>query len=342
MVSASKVDGQESQIVVITLGPMQMIRAETGNLIYMTDGVEMETSAGSVSSGFKRMLTGQNFFVSDFSYRREEGFGEIALGAEFPSKILKLSVEDHGGRIICQKGAFLAGSHTIDIEMEFTKSFGVGFFGGEGFVLQKLTGSGTAFVKAGGALIERDLKPGEQLRVSPGSIVGFEGSVDYDIQMIKGFKNVLFGGEGFILATLTGPGRVYLQGLPFDRMVDQIARRIPGGGGGGFIFVPGMGGGSSEAAAAGAASGASSDAVGANAAGGIGMSGQSVDFGSQDSIGLEGSRDSQDNDFGSSPDRGFGLDDQDQDGDSGFNGSGENGSTSTWGSIWSVITGSDD
>mmetsp|Transcript_8769 Transcript_8769/g.8894 ORF Transcript_8769/g.8894 Transcript_8769/m.8894 type:complete len:283 (-) Transcript_8769:1144-1992(-) len=178
---ASKIDGSESQIVTINLEPGQVLRAESGSMLYMTAGVEMEaTSGGGVSAGFKRMLTGQNIFLTDFRYTGESGTsGEVALGPGFPSKIVHLKLEDHGGKIIAQKGALVCSSHTVDIEMEFAKKFTAGFFGGEGFVLQALTGTGDVFVKAGGTLVKRVLKNDETLRVSSGSLVAFEKEVDF-------------------------------------------------------------------------------------------------------------------------------------------------------------------
>jgi len=149
---ASKIEGNESQIITVSLSPGQVLRAESGAMMYMTNGVEMNTTTGGgVSAGFKRMLTGQNMFISDYTYNGDEGTnGIVALGTDFPSKILRLNVAEYGGKIVCQKGALLCASHTIDIEMEFTKKFSAGFFGGEGFVLQALTGTGDVFVKAGG------------------------------------------------------------------------------------------------------------------------------------------------------------------------------------------------
>lgn len=198
-----------------------------------------------MSDGFKRMMTGQNFFISDYTYTGEPGTaGTVALGTDFPSKILRLDLEDYGGKVVCQKGALLCASHTVDIEMEFTKSFSGGFFGGEGFVLQALTGDGEVFLKAGGTLIRRDLDEGEELRISSGCLVGFSQGVNYDVQMVKGFKNVFAGGEGLFMTTLTGPGVVWLQGQPPQRMVSEIARRVPSGGGIGLaVPIPGMGGG---------------------------------------------------------------------------------------------------
>ncbi|RLN91331.1 hypothetical protein BBJ28_00025436 [Nothophytophthora sp. Chile5] len=202
-----------------------------------------------------RMMTGENFFVTRFTYHGNDK-GKVALGTSFPSKIVHLRLSDFlGGSIICQKGAFLCGSDTVNIEM-FAKKFGIGFFGGEGFILQRLTGSGDVLVRASGTLIERDLQPGEVLRISSGCLVAFEPSVHYDITMMKGAKNVLFGGEGLFVTTLTGPGKIYLQSLPFDRVVGEMAARIPRGGGGGMMFpfmMGGGGGGGGDGSNAGAA-----------------------------------------------------------------------------------------
>jgi len=205
------------------------------------------TSGGGISAGFKRMLTGQNIFISDYYYDGPEGTkGLVCLGTDFPSKIVKLNVQEYGGKIVCQKGALLCASHTIDIEVEFTKKFSTGFFGGEGFALQSLVGDGDVFVKAGGTLLRRDLDVGEQLRISSGSLVAFSDGVDFDIQMMKGYKNVLFGGEGLFVTTLSGPGTVWLQGQPPQRMISEIARRVPSGGGLGLaVPIGGMGVGDS-------------------------------------------------------------------------------------------------
>lgn len=229
----SKIEGAESQIVTIALEPGQVLRAESGAMMYMTQGVHMNTTTGGgLTDGFKRMLTGQNFFISDFSYEGDPGTtGYVALGTDFPSKIVRLSLDEYGGKVVCQQGALLCASHTVDIEMEFTKSFSGGFFGGEGFVLQALTGEGDVFLKAGGTLIRRDLEDGEKLRISSGCLVGFSDGVDYDVQMVKGFQNVIAGGEGLFMTTLTGPGVVWLQGQPPQRMISEISRRVPSGGG---------------------------------------------------------------------------------------------------------------
>ncbi|KAL7485227.1 hypothetical protein ACHAW6_010817 [Cyclotella cf. meneghiniana] len=248
---ASSIEGKESQIVTVRLEPDQVLRAESGAMVYMTQGVVMNTTTGGgLSAGFQRFLTGQNVFISDYTYDGSNGpYGYVALGTDFPSKIVRVSLEEYGGKIVCQKGALLCASHTVDITVEFTKKISAGFFGGEGFVLQGLTGKGDVMVKAGGTLIKKDLREGEVLRVSSGSLVGFQEGVEFDIQMVPGFKNVLFGGEGLFFTTLTGPGTVWLQGQPPQRMISEIARRVPSGGGIGLavpVVVGGGGGGDDE------------------------------------------------------------------------------------------------
>ncbi|KAL7436852.1 hypothetical protein ACHAXH_005088 [Discostella pseudostelligera] len=259
--TASTIEGKESQIVTIRLEKDQVLRAESGAMMYMTDGVNMNTTTGGgLSAGFQRMLTGQNVFISDYSYDGSNGpYGYVALGTDFPSKIVRLPLEEYGGKIICQKGALLCASHTVDITVEFTKKFSTGLFGGEGFVLQGLTGTGDVMVKAGGALIRKNLKAGEVLRISSGCLVGFQEGVEFDVQMIPGFKNVLFGGEGLFMTTLTGPGVVWLQGQPPQRMISEIARRVPSGGGIGLaVPTPGMGGGGVGGESGGESSGSTS------------------------------------------------------------------------------------
>ncbi|KAG7391887.1 hypothetical protein PHYPSEUDO_003093 [Phytophthora pseudosyringae] len=285
--TAMSIEGHDSQVVHIELEPEQCLRAETGAMIYMTDGVEMETTtAGGLGEGMKRMMTGENFFVSRFTYHGTEK-GKVALGTSFPSKIIHLRLGDFlGESIICQKGAFLCGSDTVNIEMEFAKKFGVGFFGGEGFILQRLTGSGDVLVRASGTLIERELQPGELLRISSGCLVAFEPSVHYDITMMKGAKNVLFGGEGLFVTTLTGPGKIYLQSLPFDRVVGEMAARIPRGGPGGMMFPfmmgGGGGGGGDQDANAGAADEAAGAATDVNGGENFGAESAEDDWGSKD------------------------------------------------------------
>ena len=226
----------------------------------------METSMGNLGgqqSGMQtaltRIMTGQNLMISDFTYTptadNNNKYGTVGLGTDFPAKILKFSLADcPDSKLICQKGAYLAGSHSVLMEMAFTKSFTSGFFGGEGFVLQSLRASDvdtdeTVFLKAYGTVVKRDLKEGETLRVSSGSLVAMTSDIDFDVTTLPGFKNVLFGGEGLFVTTLTGPGTVWLQGMPVDRMVSEIARRVPSGGGIG-LGIPIMGGGGESDGAA--------------------------------------------------------------------------------------------
>ena len=246
---AAKIQGEESHIATIELRPGEVLRAESGAMVFMTEGVEMDTKMEGFSAAFARSMTGQNVFLTDYRYLGSES-GTVCLGTDFPSKILKYSLDDHGGALICQRGAFLAGnSPSIDIQMEFTKSLTSGFFGGQGFILQKVTGEGDVLLKGGGTIVNRELKEGETLRVTSGSIVAFEPSVQYDVQMMPGIKNAMFGGEGLFVTTLKGPGRIWLQGMPPDRMISEIARRVPGGAG--IPIGIGLGGGGGEGAAEG-------------------------------------------------------------------------------------------
>lgn len=256
--TSSSIQGEESQILQVHLKPNQVLRAESGAMLFMTQGVEMSTGLGSkdgssttsaITDGFKRMLTGQNMFLSDYTFHGEPNtVGTLALGTDFPSKILRLPLSEYGEKIVAQKGAYLASSVDVDIQIEFTKKFTAGFFGGEGFILQSLTGNGDVFLKAGGTLVKKELSEGETLRISSGSLVAMTKDIAFDVTTMPGFKNVLFGGEGLFVTTLTGPGTVWLQGMPADRMISEIARRIPSGGIG--IGVPiGMGSGSSDGGA---------------------------------------------------------------------------------------------
>jgi uncharacterized protein (TIGR00266 family) len=217
-----KIYGDDMQIVEIELDPGEGVRAEAGAMLYMEDGIEMQTSTGGgIFKGFKRMITGESFFITTFLYHGN-GKGHVSFAAPYPGKIIPLDLTKFGGRILCQKDAFLCAAAGIEIEVAFTKRLGAGMFGGEGFILQELTGDGMAFIHAGGTILERDLAPGERLRVDTGCLVAIAPTVDYDIQFVGGFKNALFGGEGMFLAVLRGPGKVYLQSLPFSRMADRI------------------------------------------------------------------------------------------------------------------------
>ncbi len=217
-----KIYGDDIQLVEIELDGGEGVRAEAGAMTYMEDGIEMQTSTGGgLFKGFKRAVTGESFFITTFMYNGV-GKGHVAFGAPYPGKIIPIQLEEYGGKFICQKDAFLCAARGIEIEVAFTKRIGAGFFGGEGFILQRLEGRGMAFVHAGGTIIERDLAPNETLRIDTGCLVGIAPTVNYDIQFVGGFKNALFGGEGLFLATLTGPGKVYLQSLPLSRLADRI------------------------------------------------------------------------------------------------------------------------
>lgn len=214
--------GDDLQLVEIELDPGEGIRAEAGAMIYMEDGIEMQTSTGGgLFKGFKRMVTGASFFITTFLYNGQ-GKGRVAFGAPYPGKIIPLDLAALGGRFLCQKDSFLCAAQGTEIEVAFTKKIGAGLFGGEGFILQRLEGDGLAFVHAGGTIIKKELAAGQNLRVDTGCLVAFSPTMDYDIKFVGGFKNALFGGEGLFLASLTGPGIVYLQSLPLSRLADRI------------------------------------------------------------------------------------------------------------------------
>ncbi len=214
--------GDDLQMVEIGLDPGEGVRAEVGTMAYMEDGIEMQTSTGSgIFSGLKRMVTGESFFITTF-LNSGGAKSHVAFAAPYPGKVIPIDLSQVGGKFLCQKDAFLCAAQGIEIEVAFTKKLGAGIFGGEGFILQRLEGDGLAFVHAGGTIIEKNLAPGQTLRVDTGCLVAFAPSVEYDIKFVGGFTNALFGGEGLFLAHLKGPGQVYLQSLPFSRLADRI------------------------------------------------------------------------------------------------------------------------
>jgi len=222
---ADKIDytivGDDMQAVVVVLDPGETVQAEAGAMMYMEDGIEMETEMqGGVFGGIKRMLGGESFFVATFVNRGGER-RRVAFAAPYPGKIMAVNLAATGD-MLCQRDAYLCSAYGIAIEVAFTRRLGAGFFGGEGFILQRLSGDGYAFVHAGGTIIERELGPGESLNVDTGCLVAMQSSVNYDIRMVRGIKTALFGGEGLFYARLTGPGRVYLQTLPFSRLADRV------------------------------------------------------------------------------------------------------------------------
>ncbi|MBO8159901.1 MAG: TIGR00266 family protein [Thermosyntropha sp.] len=218
-----KIYGDDMQIVEIELDPGEGVRAEAGAMMYMDQDIRMQTGAeGGIFKGFKRMITGESFFITTFineGNRRRR----VAFGAPYPGKIIPVDLKEFRGEIICQKDAFLCAAKGVDVDIAFTKKLGAGLFGGEGFILQRISGDGMAFIHAGGTLIKRELQPGEVIKLDTGCLAAISSSIDYDIQFVGGFKNALFGGEGLFLACLKGPGIVYMQSLPLSRLADRIA-----------------------------------------------------------------------------------------------------------------------
>jgi uncharacterized protein (TIGR00266 family) len=236
-----EVIGNEMQIVEIELDPGETVIAEAGGMNYMDDGIAFETRMGDGSapvSGVggilktigKRLLTGESIFMTHFTHRGSAGKRRVAFGAPYPGKIIPLNLRELGGEILCEKDAFLCAAYGTSVGMAFNKKFGVGLFGGEGFILQRLRGDGLAFIHAGGTVIKRELT-GERLLVDTGCLVAFTPGINYDIQRVGGLKSMMFGGEGLFLATLQGAGTVWLQSLPFSRLADRIIAHAPGSGG---------------------------------------------------------------------------------------------------------------
>jgi uncharacterized protein (TIGR00266 family) len=230
--------GDDMQFVEVELDPGEATVAEAGGMMYMEDGIEMETIFGDGSQqqkgvlnalmgAGKRLLTGESLFMTVFQ-NRANGKRKLAFGAPYPGKIVPVHLAEIGGELIAQKDSFLAAAKGVSIGIAFQRRLGVGLFGGEGFIMQRLQGDGYAFVHAGGTLMERSLQPGEILRIDTGCIVAFQPSVNYDIQYVGRIKSALFGGEGLFFATLRGPGRVWLQSLPLSRLANRIVAAVPG------------------------------------------------------------------------------------------------------------------
>lgn len=235
-----RIFGEEMQCVEIELDPQETVMAESGSFMFMDDGIEMETvfGDGSQQSGGilgklmgagKRLLTGESLFMTAFtnmSYNK----ARVTFAGPYAGKIMALDLQQLGGKVICQKDSYLCAAKGVSVGIEFQRKLGTGLFGGEGFIMQKLEGDGLAFVHAGGHVMEKELKPGEFLRIDTGCIVAFTSGIDYDIQMVRGVKNALFGGEGLFFAVLRGPGKVWLQSLPVSRLASKIlSYGTPGG-----------------------------------------------------------------------------------------------------------------
>jgi uncharacterized protein (TIGR00266 family) len=224
--------GSELQFVEIELDPTESVIAEAGSFMMMDDGISMQTIFGDGSGeqkglmgkllgAGKRLLTGESLFMTVFT---NEGRGKkrLSFASPYPGKIIPMDLSELNGKIICQKDSFLCAAKGVSIGIDFQRKLGTGFFGGEGFIMQKIEGDGLAFVHAGGMVVERVLQPGEVIRLDTGCLVAMTQEVDYNIEMVKGIKTAIFGGEGLFFATLRGPGRVWVQSLPFSRLADRI------------------------------------------------------------------------------------------------------------------------
>ena len=236
-----EIHGDDMQLVEIELDPGETVIAEAGGMCYMEDGIDFETKMGdgsSPSGGLlgglmnigKRMLTGESLFMTHFTHRGGRGKSRVAFAAPYPGKIVPINLAEVGGEILCEKDAFLCAAMGTSVGIAFNKRLGTGFFGGEGFILQRLRGDGLAFIHAGGTIVKRELR-GEMLRVDTGCLVAMTSGIDYDIQRAGNLKSMFFGGEGLFLATLRGHGTVWLQSLPFSRMADRILAHAPSAGG---------------------------------------------------------------------------------------------------------------
>ena len=235
--------GEEMQYVEIELDPDETEVAEPGGFLMMDEDVEMKTIFGDgtgqdrslmdkLFGAGKRMLTGEKMFMTAFTHRGS-GKAKVSFASPYPGKIIPIDLMQYGNKVICQKDSFLCAAKGVTVGIEFSKRMGRGFFGGEGFIMQKIEGDGMAFLHAGGYIVEKQLAPGEHLRVDTGCLVGFTEEVDYDIEFVGGIKNSIFGGEGLFFASLVGPGKVWIQTLPISRLADRILSNAKGYGGGG-------------------------------------------------------------------------------------------------------------
>ncbi len=236
-----EIKGAEMQFVEVELDPGEAAIGEAGSMMFMDAGIDMDTIFGDGSQqqgGFlgkvlgagKRLITGESLFTTVYT-NVGTGKKRVAFAAPYPGKILAMDLKQLGGTLLCQKDSFLCAARGVSLGIGFQKRLGAGFFGGEGFIMQKLDGDGLAFVHAGGTLLRRDLQTGESLMVDTGCVVAYTPSVDFDIQYVGKIKTALFGGEGLFLAKLSGPGTVWLQSLPFSRLASRIFAAAPQRGG---------------------------------------------------------------------------------------------------------------
>lgn len=228
--------GHDIQMVQIELDPGETVIAEAGAMVYMEDGVRFETKMGDGSdpeqgvfgklfSAGKRMITGESVFMTHFTNEGDEK-RKVGFSAPVPGSVLPIDLSAERGEIICQRDAFLVAARGTEVGIAFSQRIGSGFFGGEGFILQSLKGDGLAFIHAGGTMVRKELND-ETLRLDTGCLVAFTRGIDYDIELVGGLKSMLFGGEGLVLATLSGTGTVWVQSLPFPRLLDRIVQAIP-------------------------------------------------------------------------------------------------------------------
>ncbi len=236
-----KIIGAEMQFVECELDPGEAMVGEAGSLMYMEDGIGMDTVFGDGSGGGgglfgkllgagKRLLTGESLFTTIYT-NESQAKRRLAFAAPYPGKIVPVDLRTVGGRLIAQKDAFLCAARGVSLGIAFQQKLSVGFFGGEGFIMQKLEGDGLAFVHSGGTVVRRELGPGELLRVDTGCLVAMAGPVEFDVQYVGKVKTALFGGEGLFFAALRGPGTVWLQSLPFSRLASRVFAAAPQGGG---------------------------------------------------------------------------------------------------------------
>ncbi|MGD8623207.1 MAG: TIGR00266 family protein [Anaerolineae bacterium] len=226
-----RIDGTTLQVVTIELEPGEVVYSESGGMSWMSGNVEMKThSGGGIGRMFKRALSGESLFITDFFANR--GQGTVAFASEFPGKIIPFDLKP-GESIIVQRDAFMCAEKSVDMDMHFRKRLGTGFFGGEGFIMQRITGPGLAFIEVDGEVVEYDLQPNQHLKVDTGHLAAMEASVDFDVTMVKGFRNILLGGEGLFLASVRGPGKVWLQTMPMSKLAQKLVQFMPRTGGSG-------------------------------------------------------------------------------------------------------------
>lgn len=239
-----QIHGEEMQFVEIELDPYETVIAEAGSFMMKDRDIEMKTIFGDgsredetggiwgkVFSAGKRLLTGESLFLTAYTHAGT-GKKRVSFAAPYPGRIIPLDLSRLDGKVICQKDAFLCAAKGTSVGIEFSRKLGRGFFGGEGFIMQKIEGDGMAFLHAGGTVVEKDLVNDEVLHIDTGCLVGFTRFVEYDIEMVKGVRNMIFGGEGIFFARLEGPGKVWIQSLPFSRLADRVIRSSRGYGAG--------------------------------------------------------------------------------------------------------------